>query len=123
MKSLQRRRFIQQGIACATGALFAAAGSTALAAESATYALTIHDDKFEPETLKVPAGKRVKIAITNARKSPSEFESAELSREKIVPAGLTLDLWVGPLKPGKYAFFDDFNPAVKGWIEVTAKGQ
>lgn len=129
MVKLQRRTWVRHGIAGGAALVLLAAlallaaGGAAVAAPAAGYALTIHDDKFEPETLAVPAGERVKIAITNARKAPSEFESAELSREKIVPAGLTLDLWIGPLKPGKYGFFDDFNPSVKGWIEATPKGQ
>lgn len=89
--------------------------STAVAA-TASYAIAIHDHAFAPATLTVPAGARIKLDVTNARTLPSEFESFELNREKIVPGGTTVSVWIGPLKPGKYKFFDDFNPGVTGWI-------
>ncbi|TAM86032.1 MAG: cupredoxin domain-containing protein [Candidimonas sp.] len=101
-----------------TLALAGLAGSPVFAAE-ASYELTIQNDGFSPATLAIPAGERVKIVIKNARTLPSEFESAQLGREKVVPGGTTLALWVGPLKPGKYKFFDDFNPKAVGWIVAT----
>ena len=83
------------------------------------YRITFEDHAATPQTLTVPAGERVKLQIKNARSVPAEFESSDLGREKVVPAGLTLDLWIGPLQPGKYKFFDDFNPAVTGWVEAA----
>lgn len=106
---------------CTAVALTLMAG-TVIAAKPAPYAIDIHDDHFEPETLTVPGGTRVKIAITNHRSVPAEFESSELNREKVVPAGTTMELWLGPLKPGRYRFFDDFNPRVTGWIVVPDGG-
>lgn len=84
-----------------------------------SYAIAIHDHAFAPATLTVPAGTRVKLRVTNQRRLPSEFESFELNREKVVPGGTTVEVWIGPLSPGKYKFFDDFNPGVTGWIVVT----
>lgn len=95
---------------------------TALAADPLTRAITFTDQGVTPPTLTVPAGERVKLRITNARSQPSEFESAELGREKVVPGGTTLDLWIGPLKPGKYKYIDEFNPPVSGWIVATSAG-
>lgn len=100
-------------------AALAATALPAFAADAANTQITIHDDAVTPATLVVPAGERVKLQIKNARSVPAEFESTDLGREKVVPAGLTLDLWIGPLKPGKYKFFDDFNPAVTGWVEAV----
>lgn len=92
---------------------------SAFGAPSPSYALTIHDHAFAPATLTVPAGKRIKIEVKNTRALPSEFESFDLNREKIVPGGTTVEVWIGPLKPGKYKFFDDFNPGVTGHIVVA----
>ena len=93
--------------------------NTAVAAEPPSYTITIHDNKFDPVTLTVPAGERIKLIIKNTRTMPSEFESAELGREKVVPGSTTLDLWIGPLKPGKYQYIDEFNPPVSGWVVAT----
>ena len=46
----------------------------------------------------------------------AEWESYELNREKVVPAGGTTNIYLGPLTPGTYPFFDDFNQAVTGQI-------
>lgn len=82
-------------------------------------AITIHDHGFEPSTLALPAGERIKIAITNARKVPAEIESAPMRVERVVPGGTTLDVWVGPLRAGTYDFFDDFNPDTRGTVTVA----
>lgn len=92
----------------------------AMAAPPPTFNLVIHDHGFEPQSLTIPAHTRVKLRVKNARRLPSEFESFELNREKVVPGGTTVNVWIGPLKPGKYKVFDDFNPGVKGWIIVNA---
>ena len=36
------------------------------------------------------------------------------SREKVVKPGSSASIFVGPLKPGRYEFFDDFHPATRG---------
>lgn len=92
----------------------------AFGAQPPSYALTIHDHTFAPATLTIPAGVRVRLEVKNTRRLPSEFESFDLNREKVIPGGTTLIVWIGPLTPGKYKFFDDFNPGVTGWIVVTA---
>lgn len=77
--------------------------------------LTIKDHKFTPETLDVPAGKKFHILVTNADKTPEEFESSELDREKLVAPGGTIKVFLGPLEAGTYHFVGDFH-------EDTAKG-
>ena len=74
------------------------------------FTLTIKDHKFEPAELTVPAGQKVKIKVINADPTPEEFESHELNREKVIPGGATATIFVGPLKPGTYPFFGEFNP-------------
>ena len=91
--------------------LFAVA-SLAVAADAPTaeFTLTIKDHKFEPAELVIPAGQKVKIKVVNADPTPEEFESHELNREKVIPGGATATIFVGPLKPGAYPFFGEFNP-------------
>ncbi len=79
------------------------------------YLLTIRNHRFEPTELKVPAGQRVKLIVHNQDKTPEEFESHTLNREKVIPGGAKATIFIGPLKPGRYAFVGEFN-------EATAQG-
>lgn len=86
----------------------------AYAADS-EFQLVIRDHRFEPSELRVPAGQKVKLMVHNQDATPEEFESHELNREKIIPAGSKATIYIGPLKPGRYPFFGEFN-------EKTARG-
>jgi len=86
-----------------------------LHAQDPEFRLVIKDHKFEHVEIIVPAGKKVKLIIENKDATAEEFESYELNREKVVPANGQVPLFVGPLKPGRYPFFGDFN-------KDTAKG-
>lgn len=81
-------------------------------------ALTINNHKFEPRTITVKAGVKIALSITNAGKDRAEFESAELNRERVIAPGATIIVYVGPLEPGTYPFFDDFDQANTGQIIV-----
>lgn len=94
-------------------------GTTAAAAPP-SFDLTIREHSFEPRTLTIPADTRIKLQVMNSRRLPSEFESFVLNREKVVPGGTTVNVWIGPLRPGKYKFFDDFNPGVTGYLNVPS---
>jgi len=105
--------------ACARTALVAALIPSILAcngaqAQEPTYALTIHADRFEPSALNVKAGVKFKLVVRNATPRAAEFESAELNREKVVAAGTSGTIYIGPLQPGRYPFFDDFHQSTKG---------
>jgi hypothetical protein len=95
-------------------AFFLATG-TSFAAEEPTASLVIQDHKFQPTELEIPAGKKVALVVKNNDPTPEEFESSQLRREKVIPGGQQAIIYVGPLKPGKYEFFGDFNP-------TTARG-
>lgn len=86
------------------------------AAEDATAALTIKNHRFEPAELTVPANKRVRLTVKNMDSTPEEFESHELSREKVIPGGAQAVILIGPLKPGTYKFYGEFH-------EDTAQGR
>jgi RPA family protein len=102
-------------IAAGAVALFLPIPGPAFAQES-TYSLTVQNGRFEPSTLSVKAGVKFKLVITNKGAKPAEFESAEMNREKIVPAGGSVQVYIGPLAPGAYPFFDDFDQKNRGQI-------
>ncbi len=81
----------------------------AFAAEMPQYTLTIKDHKFQPTQLTVPADTQFKVRVDNQDSTPSEFESSDFNREKIVLPGSQITVFIGPLAKGKYKFFDDFH--------------
>ena len=87
-------------------------------ADEPEFALTIKNHQFVPAELQIPAGIKVKIIVKNEDPTPSEFESNELHREKVVPPGQSISVFVGPLDPGSYGFFDDFHPESTGRLIV-----
>lgn len=92
--------------------------SSAFAAE-AEFALSLQNNRFVPTELKVPAGQRIKLIVHNQDSKAEEFESHDLNREKLIPAGAKVTIYIGPLKAGRYAFFGEFNPATaKGTVVV-----
>jgi len=94
------------------------AASPARAQYAATVEVVVKDRKFEPAEVKAPRGKRIVIHVTNRDSVAMEFESRLLKVEKVVPANGEGILRVGPLEPGKYDFFDDFNQANTGTLTV-----
>lgn len=79
------------------------------------FTLTIKDHRFEPAELVVPAGKKIKLRIENKDATPEEFESHALNREKLITGNGSATVYVGPLSPGRYPFYGEFN-------EKTAQG-
>ena len=77
--------------------------------------LVIKNHRFEPTELKVPAGQRIKLVVHNQDSTPEEFESHKLNREKVIPGGAKATIYIGPLQPGRYDFFGEYN-------EATARG-
>jgi plastocyanin domain-containing protein len=78
--------------------------------------LVIENHQMKPSTIEIPADKKIKLIMTNKDNTPEEFESYDLAREKIIPANSTTELYIGPLKPGRYEFHGELNPK-------TAKGE
>jgi len=72
--------------------------------------LVAKNGRFEPPNLEVPAGKRIKIEVSNEGTTPIEFESKALKIEKVLAPGAKSSVVINPLKPGDYAFFDEFHP-------------
>jgi hypothetical protein len=78
-------------------------------AELQEYKIVIKDHKFTPQNLDIPAGQKVKLIVENQDKTIEEFESHDLNREKIIGAGKSVNVYVGPLKAGTYKYFGEFN--------------
>jgi len=72
--------------------------------------LEIRDHLFIPSELVVPANTKVKLVVYNRDPTPEEFESYELNREKVIVGGQRAIIFIGPLAPGEYLFFGEFNP-------------
>lgn len=101
----------------ATTLLAAALFSLSAIADAPEYRIVIKDHRFTPAELTIPAGQKVRLVVENQDPTPEEFESYDFNREKIVPANGRIVVFVGPLKPGKYEFFGEFNPrTARGWI-------
>jgi plastocyanin len=81
--------------------------------------LVLKDHRFNPSEVTAPVGQKIRLVIENHDATPEEFESYALNREKIVPAGGKIVVYVGPLQPGRYEFFGEFNASTaRGWLVV-----
>ncbi len=103
---------IRSSLGLALGSLLIAFGAHAAEPE---VLLVIKNHRFEPAEVKVKAGERIKLVVHNQDATPEEFESHTLNREKVVPGGQKATVYIGPLKPGRYGFFGEYN-------EKTAQG-
>jgi len=74
------------------------------------FEIEIRNHLFQPDTLTIPANTKVKLIIYNRDPTPEEFESYELNREKVILGGRKAIVFIGPLAPGEYPFFGEFNP-------------
>lgn len=111
---MTRSQLRRRSLACCLALLAMTSGQAARAADVEA-SLSIKDHRFEPAELKLPARTRIKLTVHNQDGTPEEFESKSLKREKIVPAGAKVTLFIGPLEPGRYDFYGEYH-------EATARG-
>ena len=100
-----------------TTALLSFSLAAAFAAGPDEFTLNIKNHAFEPKELTVPAGKKIKLLVVNQDATPAEFESKPLGREKVIPGKSTATILLGPLKPGRYAFVEEYHET-----EAAAQG-
>lgn len=94
-------------------------GACAARAGVTEYTIEIRGHLFYPAELSVPADVKIRLRVINHDDSPEEFESYELNREKIIMGGTQAVIFIGPLAPGDYPFFGEFNPkTAQGVIRV-----
>jgi hypothetical protein len=89
-------------------------GRPALAADDPTFAIEFKDGTVTPARVEVPAKTRFRLELKNSGKTPAEFESNEMKKEKVLAPGTTSSLIIRSLDPGEYKFFDDFHQQAKG---------
>jgi hypothetical protein len=95
-----------------------AAQPTTQAEDAVSVQITLKDHKFSPAEPHAPAGKPIIITLKNLDPAPAEFESNMLRVEKVVTGGGTITIRIRALEPGRYRFFDDFNPDAQGYLVV-----
>ncbi len=78
-------------------------------AQTPVIEIEIREHLFFPAEFEVPANQKVKLIIYNRDATPEEFESYELTREKVIMGNSQGVVFIGPLKPGEYPFFGEFN--------------
>jgi plastocyanin len=106
----ERPKMDGRGAIWAAAALLAVLAAAPARADDETFTLSIEGHRFAPTDLEIPAGKKITLIVKNLDKTPEEFESTDLRREKVVTGGDQITVYVGPLRPGRYEFFGDFNP-------------
>lgn len=92
---------------------------TAHAEALPVFRLELNDGQLKPARLVVPAGKRFKIEIFNRGKTPVEFESLQLRKEKVLAPGAQSFVVFNPLSAGEYKFFDEFHMATAQGVLVV----
>ena len=103
-----RRWVVYPGVVlAAVVAVFSAGTLPAAAQAQVEVPLTMDKDKFDPAELKVKAGTRFILVITNKDDITHEIDIPKLRIEKKVRAGQVLKLQIPALKPGKYELVDD----------------
>jgi hypothetical protein len=102
--------------------IFAAAllalSASARADDTVNLSLTLKNHQFDPAEVHAPPDKKIAIHVKNLNDIVSEFESSDLHFEKIVPVGSEVTVYVHPLQPGRYNFYDDFHHATQGYLVV-----
>jgi heme/copper-type cytochrome/quinol oxidase subunit 2 len=103
------RRWLASSIVILTAVVTALdTGTLPVAAQAqAEVPLTMTKDAFDPAELKVKAGTRFILVITNKDDITHEIDIPKLRIEKKVRAGQVLKLQIPALKPGKYELVDD----------------
>lgn len=103
-----------------TGLLLAALAMSvpARAQEAATVSVSIKNHRFTPSEVHAPANVPILLRLKNFDPTPMEFESVTLRVEKTVTGNSEGVIRLRPLSPGRYNFFDDFNPSANGVLVV-----
>jgi high-affinity iron transporter len=110
---------LSRGAAMPLGVIFLLGAVTAPAlADDPSFPIVLKNNQFVPSEVQIPAGVKVKLVVRNDNPTASEFESTQFHREKLVTPGQEITVFVGPLDPGSYEFFDDLHPETRGHLVV-----
>lgn len=95
--------------------------AAAVSAKTPVITIEIRNHLFFPSEVSVPPNQKVKLLIVNQDPTPEEFESYELNREKVILGNSRTVIFIGPLAPGEYPFFGEFNPkTAQGVVKVQS---
>ena len=98
--------------------VFAAAGNSASAQQSASVSISVKNHRFQPAQIHAPAKVPIELRVKNLDPTPMEFESVSLRVEKVVSGNSEGIIRLRPLEAGSYNFFDDFNQQTTGVLVV-----
>ncbi len=112
--SASRRRLLVGLAVAMLGAL-----GPARAADDPVFRIELRDGVVTPLRLEVPANRRIVLELHNTGKTPAEFESHDLRKEKVLAPGVTSRLVIRTLDPGTYDFFDDFHPGAPAAVLIA----
>jgi hypothetical protein len=87
-------------------------------AQQASVSVSVKSGQFQPREIKAPANTPLTLTVKNLDVKPMEFESVSLRVEKVVPGNSSGLVRIRALSPGRYQFFDDFNPSNIGMLVV-----
>ncbi|AVY94057.1 MULTISPECIES: cupredoxin domain-containing protein [Microvirgula] len=93
-------------------------GGLAFADDMPTFRVELKDGTLTPTRIVAPAKTKFRIEVINTGKTPAEFESLPLRKEKVLAPGVKSSVVVMGASPGEYPFFDDFHPQARGVIVV-----
>jgi high-affinity iron transporter len=110
---------LSRGAAMPLGVIFLLGAISAPALDDdPSFPIVLKNNQFVPSEVQIPAGVKVKLVVRNDNPTASEFESTQFHREKLVTPGQEITVFVGPLDPGSYEFFDDLHPETRGHLVV-----
>jgi Cupredoxin-like domain len=98
--------------------LLAGAFLPASAQQTANVTISVKNHRFQPAEINAPAKVPIELRVKNLDPTPMEFESVSLRVEKMVTGNSEGVIRLRPLEPGRYNFFDDFNPQTTGVLVV-----
>lgn len=87
------------------GGLGLAACLGAQAADMPTLRLELKDGVLNPARIQAPAGVKFRLEIVNTGKTPVEFESTQLRKEKVLAPGAQSSVVIQPADAGRIQVF------------------
>jgi hypothetical protein len=83
------------------------------------YHLVIENHRWQPDTVVIPADTKVRFLLENRDDTPEEFDSHDLNREKVLMGRTKGQVFIGPLKPGRYRFQGEYHAATAQGVVIV----
>ena len=92
----------------------------ACAEEALPERISLFNGIFAPSTLTIPANRKIKLTIANNDLIAIDFTSAALDSDIPIRPQSEAYIYLGPLAPGRYAFFDALHRATSPGTLIVA---